>query len=249
VKEIFVAADGQKRLLIDLADEKNQDQTFAILQDAGNAPLPPYIVNARHTNFEHEEQFGQNYDLQFPKNKDLERYQTIFARESGAVAAPTAGLHFSPDLMAALKAKGIVTYEITLHVGPGTFKPITTSIAEHTVEAEWFNISAEVCNGINEGKKNGQRIVAVGTTTCRALESAYTNGKLLPQKGHTSLFIKPGYQFKLIDGLITNFHLSKSSLLLLVAAFVGREQLMNMYKEAIEKRYRFYSYGDAMLIL
>jgi len=247
VQEIFISADGQKRLLINLANDKNEDQTFAILQDAGNAPLPPYIVHARHG--QHEEQGQQKYNSLYPRSTDLERYQTIFAKEPGAVAAPTAGLHFSPDLIAALKTNGIITHEITLHVGPGTFKPITTAIQDHTVEAEWFSISAEVCDAINRGKQAGKRIIAVGTTTCRALESAYLNEQLMPQDGYTSLFIKPGYQFKLIDGLITNFHLSKSSLLLLVAAFVGREQLLKMYKEAIEQRYRFYSYGDAMLIL
>ncbi len=247
VQEIFMAADGQKRLLINLANDSNKDQTFAILQDAGSAPLPPYIVSARH--IEQAEHPKQTYDSLYPRSKDLERYQTIFAREPGAVAAPTAGLHFSADLIASLKAKGIITYEITLHVGPGTFKPITTAIKDHTVEAEWFSISAEVCDALNKGKQAGQRIIAVGTTTCRALESSYLNGQLVPQEAYTSLFIKPGYQFKLIDGLITNFHLSKSSLLLLVAAFVGKEQLMKMYQEAIEQRYRFYSYGDAMLIL
>ncbi len=232
------------------------DQSFAILQEAGAAPLPPYIVNARQAGVEEKEsskgELGENatnrYETKFPKNKDLERYQTIFASEPGAVAAPTAGLHFSPDLLAAFKAKGISIYEITLHVGPGTFKPITGDIEEHSVEAEWFSISGQVCDAINNAKQAGQRVIAVGTTTCRALESACVNGKLLPQESYTSLFIKPGYEFKLIDGLVTNFHLSKSSLLLLVAALVGKEELMKTYQEAIEERYRFYSYGDAMLI-
>ena len=254
VKEIFIAADGQRRVLVSLADDNGEDQTFAILQDAGDAPLPPYIVNARHTNFEHagleiSEEVERSYDSAFPKNKDLERYQTIFAKEPGAVAAPTAGLHFSPDLIAALKAKGVLTYEITLHVGPGTFKPITTEIKHHSVEAEWFHISSEVCDALNNAKKAGRRIITVGTTTCRALESAYLDGKLSPKAEYTSLFVKPGYQFKIIDGLITNFHLSKSSLLLLVAAFMGKDELMKTYREAIEENYRFYSYGDAMIIL
>jgi S-adenosylmethionine:tRNA ribosyltransferase-isomerase len=249
VKDIFTADDGQKRLLISLANESGQDLTFAILQDVGNIPLPPYIVRARHSHFDDDGVKGKSYDSAFPKNNDLERYQTVFAREPGAVAAPTAGLHFSPDLLEILKKKGIKTLEITLHVGPGTFKPITTDIEHHFVEAEWYSITQEVCESINLAKEEGRRIIAVGTTTCRALESAFTDGKLLPQEGHTSLFIKPGYQFKLIDGLITNFHLSKSSLLLLVAAFVGKDELMKTYKEAVEERYRFYSYGDSMIII
>ncbi len=248
IENIFIAADGQRRLLIKINDDaNNEDQTFNLLQEMGCAPLPPYIVNARQTSLPKESQSA--YDSTFPKNEDLERYQTIFAKTSGAVAAPTAGLHFSPQLILDLQNKGIEIQEITLHVGPGTFKPITTAIEDHIVEEEWFSISSPVSEAINKAKNEGRRVIAVGTTTCRALESVYINGRLIPQEGHTSLFIKPGYNFKLIDGLITNFHLSKSSLLLLVAAFMGREELLKTYQEAIALRYRFYSYGDAMLIL
>ena len=245
VKEIFIAEGGQKRLLIKMGDKDNEDQTFAILQDAGAPPLPPYIVNARLDN----NTAAQKDNLIYSQDKDIERYQTVFAKEPGAVAAPTAGLHFSPALLASLAAQGIKIYEITLHVGPGTFKPITSSIDEHIVEPEWYSISADVCAAINASKTAGQRIIAVGTTTCRALESAFIEGQLIPSTSYTPLFIKPGYQFKLIDGLITNFHLSKSSLLLLVAAFMGRDELMRAYQTAIEERYSFYSYGDAMIIL
>ncbi len=245
VEEIFIAEGGQKRLLVKLGDDDSIDQTFNILQDAGAPPLPPYIVQARH---QLDGTDGQDSAM-FPQDQDIERYQTVFAKEPGAVAAPTAGLHFSPGLLKSLAEQGVKIYEITLHVGPGTFKPITGSIEDHVVEAEWFSIPEEVCQGINAAKKAGQRIIAVGTTTCRALESACVDGQLTASTSYTPLFIKPGYTFKLIDGLITNFHLSKSSLLLLVAAFMGREELMSAYKTAIEERYRFYSYGDAMFIL
>jgi len=249
IKDIITVADGQKRLLVKLGSPDKGDQTFTILQDAGAAPLPPYIVNARQANDPVKEISSFMDESSVDKAEDLERYQTVFAKEPGAVAAPTAGLHFSPSLMEELAANGITICEITLHVGPGTFKPITTSIEEHAVEAEWFTISQEICDKINAGKKAGQRIVAVGTTTCRALESAYIDEQLKPIESFTSLFIKPGYKFKLIDGLLTNFHLSKSSLLLLVAAFMGKDELMKTYQSAIEERYRFYSYGDAMLVL
>lgn len=253
VEKIINSADGQKRLSIDFADNDGKDRTFTILQDVGAAPLPPYIVSARQQEKSAKDQ-NKKFDtsghkLDANKDPDLERYQTVYAKESGAVAAPTAGLHFTPELLAQLKAKGINVLEITLHVGPGTFKPITTEIKDHTVEAEWFSISPEICQAINKAKKNSQRIIAVGTTTCRALESAYLDGQLVPKEDYTSLYVKPGYQFKLIDGLVTNFHLSKSSLLLLVSAFIGREELMSVYQEAIKQRYRFYSYGDAMLII
>ncbi len=252
VKDIVIAADGQKRVLIKLGSADKGDQTFTILQDAGAAPLPPYIVNARQIDSGAEKIDSKDNQAVFDKDEDiedLERYQTVFAKKPGAVAAPTAGLHFSPALLAALEKQGITICEITLHVGPGTFKPITTSIEEHVVEAEWFSIPEKVCQAINAGKKAGQRIIAVGTTSCRALESAYINGGLVAKESYTPLFIKPGYTFKVIDGLVTNFHLSKSSLLLLVAAFMGKDELLKTYRCAIEERYRFYSYGDAMLIL
>ncbi len=243
VEDIFIAADGQKRLLVRLNDPDKGEQVFTVLQDAGKPPLPPYIVQARRN-------MAQLQDQMIRESNDLERYQTVFAKHPGAVAAPTAGLHFASSLLDQLKARGILIYEITLHVGPGTFKPITTTIEEHSVEPEYFAISKSAAQNINAAKKQGRRVIAVGTTTCRALESAAVAGELQPTEGsYTSLFIKPGYRFQFIDGLLTNFHLSQSSLLLLVAAFMGRQELMRVYNVAIECKYRFYSYGDAMLIL
>jgi S-adenosylmethionine:tRNA ribosyltransferase-isomerase len=181
---------------------------------------------------------------------DMERYQTIFASQPGAVAAPTAGLHFTDQVLMALQAKGIELCKITLHVGPGTFKPISESIEKHQMEREHFWIAREAADRINSALSEGRRIIAVGTTTCRALESAFDNGGVRACVNEsTALFIKPGYRFRVINGLITNFHLSKSSLLLLVSAFAGRDLIMDAYQTAIENRYRFYSYGDAMLIL
>ncbi len=249
VREFITAIDGQRRVLIQLGSSATDDQSFNILKDAGAAPLPPYIVSARKISGESESIKSEEDNSLLANDEDLQRYQTVFAKEPGAVAAPTAGLHFSPDLLGSLKNSGIGIFEITLHVGPGTFKPIATSIEEHVVEPEWFSISSETCNAINAAKSSENRVIAVGTTTCRALESACVNGKLIAAESFTPLFIKPGYNFKLIDGLVTNFHLSKSSLLLLVAAFMGRDELMRTYECAIKERYRFYSYGDAMLIL
>lgn len=243
IEKIFTNTDGQKRLLIRLGDRKDKDRIFTILSDAGTAPLPPYIVKAR--------QSDSQSDI-FPSdiNKDLERYQTVFAKHPGAVAAPTAGLHFSPSLLVLLQEKGVQICEITLHVGPGTFKPITTSIKEHVLEPEWYAITKSAAQMINTAKQEGRRIIAVGTTTCRALESSCQNGELMAtESAHTSLFIAPGYQFRLVKGLLTNFHLSKSSLLLLVAALMSTEELMRAYQIAIDQQYRFYSYGDAMIIL
>jgi S-adenosylmethionine:tRNA ribosyltransferase-isomerase len=234
VENIIAAADGQRRLVVRLPGGNDKAGLFNFLQDVGLAPLPPYILRSSIDQAQ----------------ADLERYQTIFAREDGAVAAPTAGLHFSSPLLALLKKNGVMVCEITLHVGPGTFKPITTNIEEHVLEPEWFAISRSVAETITTAKNYKRRVIAVGTTTCRALESATIGGELKATEGsYTSLFIKPGYQFKTIDGLVTNFHLSQSSLLLLVAALMSKEELHRAYKTAIEHKYRFYSYGDAMIIL
>jgi len=242
IEKIVVAQDGQRRLLVRLLS--GRADIYNLLQDAGLTPLPPYIVNRRKADT------GQCSSSINQSQIDLERYQTIFAKDNGSIAAPTAGLHFSSALLAFLKQKGVTLCEITLHVGPGTFKPISNSIKEHVIEAESFSISASVAQTLNQAKKNKQRIIAVGTTTCRALESAIVDGKLIPQhNAQTSLFIKPGFKFRLVDGLVTNFHLSKSSLLLLVAAIIGKDELMKTYAVAIEQRYRFYSYGDAMIII
>jgi S-adenosylmethionine:tRNA ribosyltransferase-isomerase len=235
IVDIITGEDGHKRLIVQLGTAQ---EVFELLSQIGYAPLPPYIAR----DFSQIEEKG--------RQKDLERYQTVFADSPGAVAAPTAGLHFSQDLLQQLEEKGITLCKVTLHVGPGTFKPIADSIENHYIEPEQFSIPERTANAVNTAKAEGRRIVAVGTTTCRALESAITDRQLSPvHNGSTSLYIRPGYQFKAIDGLITNFHLSGSSLLLLVAAFVGRDALMDAYKAAIANEYRFFSYGDAMLIV
>lgn len=238
LKDLTTGPDGFKRLLIDLGDKAS---VFEVLKDAGYAPLPPYIQQAQ------EKLEGANSGN---RSKDLNRYQTVFAKNPGAVAAPTAGLHFTNELIAQLNKRGIEMHKITLHVGPGTFKPISTSVDEHTIEAERYSISEATAKAVNAAKNRGSRIIAVGTTSLRALESAADDGILKAvEDGSTSLYVKPGHDFKIVDSLITNFHLSGSSLLVLVAAFAGRQQILRAYKEAVEQRYRFYSYGDAMLIL
>jgi S-adenosylmethionine:tRNA ribosyltransferase-isomerase len=232
IESIITAADGQKRVVVNLGKGEG---VYALLSEIGYAPLPPYIK--------------RNADEQI-RGKDLERYQTIFAQSPGAVAAPTAGLHFSPELLERLKARDIGVATLTLHVGPGTFKPITTDLDEHHIEAERFSISKETADLANAALAESRRIIAVGTTSCRALESAFSNGRIQEtEEGQATLFIKPGYKFNVVRGLITNFHLSKSSLLVLVSSFAGHDLIMRAYKEAVRERYRFFSYGDAMLIL
>jgi S-adenosylmethionine:tRNA ribosyltransferase-isomerase len=199
----------------------------------GHVPLPPYIKR--------EDQ---------PADRD--RYQTVYARSRGAVAAPTAGLHFTTELLAALAARRIEQIEVTLHVGYGTFKPIRVQrIEEHVVDAESFVVSATAAEAVGRAREQRRRIIAVGTTTVRVLESLtlQEGGRIAAQEGQTELFIHPGHQFRLVDGMITNFHLPRSSLLVLVAAFAGRNRILAAYREAITRAYRFYSYGDAMLIL
>lgn len=233
IVDIIFAEDGHKRLLVNLGAKH---QVFDLLNSIGFAPLPPYIARERGTEVKRQD--------------DLSRYQTVYATTEGAVAAPTAGLHFSEQLLAKLKERGVTICTVTLHVGPGTFKPIENSIEDHYIEPEKYSIPASTAETINRAKGEGRRIIAVGTTSCRALESATANGALAAISNEsTMLYIRPGYQFKLIDGLVTNFHLSGSSLLLLVAAFVGRDPLMKAYETAITENYRFFSYGDAMLIL
>jgi S-adenosylmethionine:tRNA ribosyltransferase-isomerase len=200
----------------------------------GHIPLPPYIKRDDAVD-------------------DRERYQTIYARERGSVAAPTAGLHFTPAMLEALESRGIERTAITLHVGYGTFRPVRVEQVEaHTVDPEPFSIDAEAAAAINRAKRETRRVVAVGTTTTRALETAAARaggGALAPQKGSADVFIYPGYPFAVVDALVTNFHLPQSSLLMLVSAFAGRERVLAAYREAVADRYRFYSYGDAMLIL
>jgi S-adenosylmethionine:tRNA ribosyltransferase-isomerase len=205
-----------------------------ILEEIGFPPLPPYIK--RDTDFEQAK-------------IDKERYQTVYANSAGAVAAPTAGLHFTKELIEQLKDKGVKFAYVTLHVGVGTFKPVTTEmLEEHKMHSEWFSINEDTANLINEAKKNGGRIIAVGTTSVRTLESAAEQGKVKAMSGSTEIFIKPGYEFKIVDAMVTNFHLPKSTLLALVGAFAGLDKIFAAYNHAIEQRYRFYSYGDAMMI-
>jgi S-adenosylmethionine:tRNA ribosyltransferase-isomerase len=231
VKDIITGHDGFKRLLVDLG---SREHVFELLSSIGRAPLPPYIQRSDDV----------------LRLGDLERYQTVYAAAPGAVAAPTAGLHFSNETLAALRAKGVVVEQITLHVGPGTFKPIAGSVDNHAIEPENFTIPHSVAARINDTKERGGRVIAVGTTSLRALESAAENGRLKSvDNGSSTLYVKPGFEFQIVDGMVTNFHLSRSSLLVLVSAFAGREQIMHAYQEAIERHYRFFSYGDAMLIL
>jgi S-adenosylmethionine:tRNA ribosyltransferase-isomerase len=206
-----------------------------ILARIGFPPLPPYIKRS---------------DDPDQAAIDSLRYQTVFAKRPGAVAAPTAGLHFTKELLKQLRTRGVVLASVTLHVGTGTFKPITTeNIEQHQIHQEQFSIDAENAAVINSVKKKGRRIIAVGTTIVRALETAASGSKVEPVAGQTSLFIKPGYEFKIVDAMVTNFHLPKSSLLVLAAAFAGLDSILNAYRHAIKERYRFYSYGDAMLII
>ena len=201
-----------------------------LLEAHGEVPLPPYVRrNAAPA--------------------DRARYQTVYARDDGSVAAPTAGLHFDADLLQALHERRVETAFVTLHVGIGTFAPVRTRhIENHSLHPEWCRVTSELCAQIWQTRQRGGRIVAVGTTTVRALESAAVDGELEPLDGDTSLFIRPGFRFRVVDALITNFHLPESSLLMLVCAFAGRDRMLAAYRHAVAQRYRFFSYGDAMLI-
>jgi len=195
----------------------------------GEIPLPPYI---------HE------------PLKDGERYQTVYARQEGSVAAPTAGLHFTPQLMEKIRAKGVQFLFVTLHIGPGTFRPVRSEeVEEHALEAEYGELSSSVAEALNRAREEKRRVIAVGTTAVRVLETAYREGQITPYKGWTDLYIYPGYRFQVVEALITNFHLPRSTLLLLVAAFAGKRLIDEAYQEAIKRGYRFYSFGDAMFIV
>jgi S-adenosylmethionine:tRNA ribosyltransferase-isomerase len=185
-----------------------------------------------------------------PKPEDRDRYQTVYARDEGSVAAPTAGLHVTPELLARLARRGVAVHYLTLHVGPGTFRPLrAATIDEHRMEAERSEIPAATARAIHEARREGRRVVAVGTTTTRALEwAAGDDGRLREGAGDADLFIRPGHRFRVVDALVTNFHLPRSTLLVLVAAFAGRELVLDAYRHAAAAGYRFYSYGDAMLI-
>ncbi|MDR9435669.1 MAG: tRNA preQ1(34) S-adenosylmethionine ribosyltransferase-isomerase QueA [Thiohalophilus sp.] len=213
------------------ADRGEPDRTLlTILDELGHMPLPPYIRRADEL-------------------MDRERYQTIFARRPGAVAAPTAGLHFDETMLTQLARLGIETAWVTLHVGAGTFQPVRVeNIREHHMHAEWVEVNEAVCQQVEQTRQRGGRVIAVGTTSVRCLESAARDGQLQPFIGDTDIFIYPGYEFQIVDGLITNFHLPESTLLMLVSAFAGYDNVMRAYRHAVEQRYRFFSYGDAMFL-
>ncbi len=201
-----------------------------ILDQVGHIPLPPYITRA-------------------DDESDLTRYQTVFAKQSGAVAAPTAGLHFDQDLMDKIAAKGVATAFVTLHVGSGTFQPVRVEdLSQHLMHKEYFAVAADTVAAVEQARARGGSVIAIGTTAVRALESASQSGTLAVGYGDTQLFITPGYEFKSVDALLTNFHLPESTLLMLVSAFAGYDHVMNAYRHAVEHSYRFFSYGDAMFL-
>lgn len=230
--------DGRlKAKVVDIVEEGNRLFQFSydgifeeILDELGQMPLPPYITH---------------------QLKDKNRYQTVYAKHEGSAAAPTAGLHFTEELMEKIKEKGVNIAYVTLHVGLGTFRPVKVeNVLEHHMHSEFYMIEEEQAKVINETKKKGKRVIAVGTTSCRTLESATTeDGVLKATSGWTDIFIYPGYKFKMIDGLITNFHLPQSTLLMLVSALAGREHILEAYNTAVEEKYRFFSFGDAMCII
>ncbi|ODA41782.1 tRNA preQ1(34) S-adenosylmethionine ribosyltransferase-isomerase QueA [Desulfosporosinus sp. BG] len=200
-----------------------------ILDQLGQMPLPPYIT---------------------AQLEDQERYQTVYAKERGSVAAPTAGLHFTPELLSELQKMGVQIVEILLHVGLGTFRPVKVDdIREHAMHSEYYRVDLEAAERINQAKQEGRRVIAVGTTAARTLESAVDHGRVVPGDGWTDIFIYPGYSFKIVDALLTNFHFPKSTLVMLVSALAGRKLILQAYEVAVRERYRFYSFGDAMLII
>ncbi|HJC64271.1 MAG TPA: tRNA preQ1(34) S-adenosylmethionine ribosyltransferase-isomerase QueA, partial [Candidatus Blautia merdavium] len=200
-----------------------------ILDQLGEMPLPPYITH---------------------KLQDKERYQTVYAKHEGSAAAPTAGLHFTKELLEQIEEKGVKIAHVTLHVGLGTFRPVKVDdVEKHHMHSEFYVVEEDQAAMINEAKRSGHRVIAVGTTSCRTLESAADeNGMLQAKSGWTEIFIYPGYEFKIIDALITNFHLPESTLLMLVSALAGKEHILKAYEEAVKERYRFFSFGDAMMV-
>ena len=222
--------EGGNRLVKFDYDTEKYDNIYRVLDEVGNMPLPPYITK---------------------KLENKNDYQTVYAKEEGSAAAPTAGLHFTEELLSRIKEKGVGYGEVTLHVGLGTFRPVKAErIEEHEMHAEFFHIEKEVADEINRRRTNGGRIIAVGTTATRVLESAsLPDGTVLPMSAETAIFIYPGYKFKATDALITNFHLPESTLIMLISALAGKENVMNAYEVAVSERYRFFSFGDAMLIV
>lgn len=222
--------------IVDILDDGNRlvrfsyegNSFFEVLDRIGQMPLPPYITE---------------------KLEDRERYQTVYSRELGSAAAPTAGLHFTPELLDTLREKGVETAFVTLHVGLGTFRPVKAErITDHHMHAEYYTVPQKTAQIVTAAKREGRRVIAVGTTSCRTLESAWEGDRLPACSRETSIFIYPGYRFRVLDGLITNFHLPESTLIMLVSAFAGYEHTMNAYREAVEERYRFFSFGDSMFI-
>lgn len=230
--EAVVIEKNAQRNYIVLDFQLSEEEMFKILLKSGKMPLPPYIKR--------QERGGQSDDI---------NYQTIYAKEYGAVAAPTAGLHFTDRILQELKAKGVQIAFVTLHVGLGTFLPVQVqNISDHIMHSEQFVLSEETCKLVNFAKQNGHRVISVGTTSARVLESCTENVLLSPKIGETDIFIKPGHKFQLVDALITNFHLPKSTLLMLVSAFCGEKTIKRAYEHAIKKKYRFFSYGDASFL-
>ena len=230
--------DGRlKAEILEIAEEGNRLVRFyyegifeEILDSLGEMPLPPYITH---------------------KLEDKEMYQTVYAKYDGSAAAPTAGLHFTKELLAKIEEKGIKIASITLHVGLGTFRPVKVDdVNNHHMHTEWYEVNAEAADIINETKRNGGRVICVGTTSCRTIESvADENGYMKAKTGETDIFIYPGYRFKVMDGLITNFHLPESTLVMLVSAFAGKENVLFAYETAVKEKYRFFSFGDAMILI
>ena len=222
-----VVVEGRRDFLFVL---RFASPVLPLLLEYGHMPLPPYIDRA-------------------DGDSDRLRYQTVFAAKDGAVAAPTAGLHFDEALLARLEARGIRKAFVTLHVGSGTYQPVRVEkIEDHVMHAEYIEVSEEVCQAVRDTRAQGKRVVAVGTTSVRSLESASVSGEIAPFQGDSSIFIYPGYQFRSVDLMVTNFHLPQSTLLMLVSAFAGREQVLAAYHDAVDQQYRFFSYGDAMLL-
>lgn len=226
---VSVTEDGNRIIKFDY-DRSGGETVYSVLEKIGKMPLPPYITKALDDN---------------------EKYQTVYARENGSAAAPTAGLHFTNELLDKIEKKGVDVVRVMLHVGLGTFRPVKVeNIEEHKMHSEFFTVTEDAARRINETRAHGGKIISVGTTSCRTLESAADeNGVIIPQSRDTDIFIYPPYKFKAVDRLITNFHLPESTLLMLISAFSDRDTIMKAYKEAVEQKYRFFSFGDAMMIL
>ncbi len=226
--EIIVDVIGRKGELFELSVQ--QMTPMALMEQHGHMPLPPYIDRS-------------------DESVDLERYQTLFSERPGAVAAPTAGLHFDQKLLQQIETMGIESVSVTLHVGAGTFQPVRVeNIDQHIMHSEQVEVSAEVCDAIHRTRERGGRVIAIGTTSVRSLEAASVKGQIEPFQGDTQIFIRPGYTFRSVDAMVTNFHLPESTLLMLVSAFAGYESIMGAYRHAVAERYRFFSYGDAMFL-